>query len=121
MPNIETDGDFLRNVSDNATNLTPYCDDEDVARLRAIAARLDSTRPIPVEERLPEVGQRVLVHADDRWGADVGGWHSARFASDDRATDQSSRNGGFQAVAGPCRWRVKEITHWLPVPPIPAL
>jgi hypothetical protein len=54
-------------------------------------------RPIPVSERLPEAGQRVLVFAD-------GEWHSAVWGD---------WVDGYRETYEP------SSTHWLPIPPKP--
>ena len=84
----------------------------------AIGDEPTPTRPIPLSAGLPAVGQRVFIHVDDSWGPDVGGWHSAKL-SPTHSTNPNSCDDGFNAIAGPCHWKLSEVTHWLPMFPKP--
>lgn len=74
-----------------------------------IRQRLECTTPIPVSERLPNPLERVLALHDK----ESDGWITACIHEDGEwweATEYSSR----------ASWTNLTVTHWLPLPPVPA-
>lgn len=79
-----------------------------VINLRAEIARLtEAQRWIPVSERLPEEGQRVLV-----WNCASNPSHVATFTSGGRPENMWHYNDGYD---DPACW-VDGVTHWMPLP-----
>lgn len=73
-------------------------------------AHCGSYRPIPVSERLPDINVPVLARAPTQWD----GWRIVvlreRTESSGVAWIEEDDCGGIT---------VKQITHWLPMPPDP--
>lgn len=76
-------------------------------------------RPIPVSERLPEVGERVLWLQDGTWEAGVfkGQWGMDMPDFNTKATD--SRYDPDYDGYGSVTIERDAVTHWLPLPPPP--
>ena len=68
---------------------------------------LEAQRWIPVSERLPEEGQRVLV-----WNCASNPSHVATFTSGGRPENMWHYNDGYD---DPACW-VDGVTHWMPLP-----
>lgn len=74
-------------------------------------------RPIPVSERLPTVGWNVLVLCRGTFDNEAGEWHDARLEEmNNNAGETDNRHWRGQ---GPMTWWLRDVTHWLPLPPKP--
>lgn len=126
MPDPATDGDELREIARQLEiHAQSYHADTPNERvfmamsrtILAAAKQLDSTRAIPVGERLPEDGQDVLA-----FGRSVNLWSSpGTVSNNEREWFAAGWGDGVWEVAYAESLQLVDVTHWqpLPAPPLP--
>lgn len=76
----------------------------------------DWPRPIPVSERLPEVGQDVLA-----FGRSVNLWSSpGTVSNNERKWFSAGWDGEVWEVNYAESLQLTDVAHWLPLPPSPS-